>query len=120
MQDEPDPIPHLQHKLLNAALALIVIYAQLTTIFVMSSETPESNKSNANWNIDETNELVQYLWDHRAEAGDGGNFKSQTLTAAMQHITPYHSQGPVKDVKHVKRKWTAVSDQCIFTDFLLM
>ena len=42
MQDEPDPIPHLQHKLLNAALALIVIYAQLTTIFVMSSETPES------------------------------------------------------------------------------
>ena len=117
MQDEPDPIPHLQHKLLNAALALIVIYAQLTTIFVMSSETPESNKSNANWNIDETNELVQYLWDHRAEAGDGGNFKSQTLTAAMQHITPYHSQGPVKDAKHVKRKWTAVSDQSIFTDF---
>jgi hypothetical protein len=34
----------------------------------------------AHWNEQETNSLVNYLHEHQAEGGDGGNFKTLTYT----------------------------------------
>ena len=75
----------------------------------MAASSQDAKKENASWNVRETKELVQYLWEHRAESGDGGTFKPATYNAAADHIRPHLTAGARKEVKHVKRKWDAVS-----------
>ena len=62
------------------------------------------------WNETETSALIDYLVQHKAEAGDGGNFKDATYNAAAEHITSLKTTGPAKSGKMCKTKWAAVSD----------
>jgi hypothetical protein len=116
IMEEPDPeYNYYRHKTLIAALAITAVCTQLTTILAMETDS-KADKDTARWNVDETNQFVQYLVDHKSEGGDGGNFKSTTLRAAADHIAAYRTAGVVKEVKHMQIKWTAVSDQCLSTD----
>ena len=47
---------------------------------------------------------------HHLEAGNGGNFKTATFTAAAQDISPLLKLGPPKTEKMCKTKWVSVSD----------
>ena len=53
--------------------------------------------------------MMEYLWDHADEAGDGGNFKDSTYWAAAANIAFYHKGGPIKASKHVKGRYISVS-----------
>lgn len=64
----------------------------------------------ANWNNNtETLALVDFLWEHRSEAGDGGTFKDTMFNAAADHIAKYWTTGPTKTAKRCKTKWAGVS-----------
>ena len=57
----------------------------------------------------ETTAFVEYLWEHRAEGGDGGSFKDVTFRGASTHIANLLTAGPVKTPKCCKTKWASVS-----------
>jgi hypothetical protein len=69
----------------------------------LPSHTPR--KAKVNWSDDETMTLVEYYWEYRFEAGDGGNFKPQTFHAAAQHIASKHTSATPKTLKQVTGKW---------------
>lgn len=119
MEDqEPDPSSYHQRNVLISALALTAICTQLVTVmsvqpqagFVENSGN-ENLKEKAKWNDTEITKLVEYLWEHRAEGGDGGTFKAPTFNAAARYIAEYRTSGPVKTVKNLQTKWTNVSCQ---------
>ena len=72
--------------------------------FVMS--LPKNDK--AQWNDTEVSALIDYLYEHRSEVGDAGNFKSATLNAAANYIGPHLTQGPAKTGKMCGTKWSSV------------
>jgi hypothetical protein len=76
----------------------------MTTIMALLTD-----KERAMWNETKTKEFLQYLFDHRAEGGDGGNFKAPTFNATVRHVASYQTTGPVKVGKHMKTKWDGVS-----------
>ena len=48
----------------------------------------------ASWNTKEVKELINYLYSHHTEAGDGSNFKATTFNAAAKHLThSFRQQG---------------------------
>jgi hypothetical protein len=106
-EPEPDSFFNYQRKVLITAIALVALCTQLTKIMALPSASAE--KERAKWNDRETTELIQYLWEHRSEGGDGGGFKPPTFKAAAEHIAPYHTSGPVKTTKSVQTKWIGVS-----------
>jgi hypothetical protein len=110
MDNEPDPSLHHRRKLLLVAITLTTLYTQLATIMSLPAQTPVDVK--AQWGDEETTQLVQYLWEHRSECGDGGNFKNVTLNGALEHLASHPSTvGPRKTVKQLKTKWGAVGTQ---------
>ena len=72
----------------------------------MASQT----KERVHWTDEEISALVDYLYDHRAEA-EGGSFKKQTYQGAVTYLKPFHKQGGLKDSTSVKEKFTKVSDK---------
>jgi hypothetical protein len=95
---------HRQH-LVNTALSLAVVYTQFIVLLMATSAQQEK----ANWNDAETAGLVEYLWEHRSEGGDGGTFKDVTMRAAAEYIADKHTIGPIKLLKHCKTKYSSVS-----------
>jgi hypothetical protein len=95
-----------RRRLLNFA----VTSASLGTHFVsLLISTMSQEEGKANWNDAETLALVDFLWEHRAEAGDGRTFKDTTFNAAAEHIAKDWSTGATKTAKRCKTKWAAVS-----------
>ncbi|KIK11733.1 hypothetical protein PISMIDRAFT_122166, partial [Pisolithus microcarpus 441] len=68
---------------------------------------PKSSGPKASWNDQEVHALIHYLHEHRAEAGDNGNFKNSTYHSASQYIAQYHTSGPAKSAAMVKNKWVS-------------
>ncbi|KAF5312245.1 hypothetical protein D9619_003790 [Psilocybe cf. subviscida] len=63
--------------------------------------------NNASWSLREEASFLNFLIDHRAEAGDGCNFKKATMQQAAQHIQPLHVRGGAKTQQTCKNKFTA-------------
>ncbi|PPQ97013.1 hypothetical protein CVT26_006439 [Gymnopilus dilepis] len=59
----------------------------------------------ASWTSAEESAFVDFLFEHRAEAGDGGNFKATTFQKALTHIAPFFKRGAAKSVKNLRNKW---------------
>jgi hypothetical protein len=64
----------------------------------------------AAWTSEETTAFVNFLYENRAEAGDGGNFKATTHANAAEAISHLLRVGPKKTGKMCKTKYTGVSD----------
>jgi hypothetical protein len=60
------------------------------------------------WVDAEVNALLDYLIEHKGEAGDGMNFKTATYRAALPHVAPHHVKGPVKTASMLKTKYNLV------------
>lgn len=56
----------------------------------------------------ETDALVDYLYEHKSEAGDGGSFKTTTFTGAATSIAHLLTQGPAKTAAMCKNKYDSV------------
>jgi hypothetical protein len=94
-----------QRQLINSAASLAALGAQFVTSLIMAS----SQQEKASWNDEETQALVDYLWEHRAESGDGGSFKDVVFNAIPDHIAHLLTSGPAKTAKQCKTKYNGVS-----------
>ena len=94
-----------QRQLLASTVSLTALGAQFVTSLFMASSQQEM----ASWNDEETQALVDYLWEHRAESGDGGTFKDTVFNAILARIAHLLSSGPVKTAKQCKMKYNGVS-----------
>lgn len=91
-----------------------VINSFMVVFFILSNPYDSLNHfflmpAGAVWTSAEETAFVDYLVDHKAEAGDGGNFKTTTYQRVISHIAPLHESGAIKTVKACRNKWTAVS-----------
>lgn len=55
----------------------------------------------AYWTADEELAFVDFLVAHKAEAGDGANFKAATFQKAAQHLAPLLERGQSRMQNHV-------------------
>jgi hypothetical protein len=62
------------------------------------------------WTQEDEKELLGFLLEHKAEAGDGVNFKQTTWNAAAAALAKRPHKGAVKSANSCKNKWTKVSD----------
>ncbi|KIK23355.1 hypothetical protein PISMIDRAFT_100578 [Pisolithus microcarpus 441] len=81
---------------------------------------PKAPTPKAQWCDEEVKPLVKFLYDHRAEVGDNGNFKSSTYHAATKHIAPLLKDGPPKTSAAVKNKWTGYMSHITIFDLSSM
>ncbi|KAF8580955.1 hypothetical protein K439DRAFT_1355590, partial [Ramaria rubella] len=63
------------------------------------------------WGAGSLEALVHFLVEHKAEAGDGGNFTEATWTKVAAMLVPYYVRGAVKTPKACRQKWIRVSEQ---------
>jgi hypothetical protein len=95
-----------KRQILNFAITSASLGAHFVSLLIATMSQEEGK---ANWNDAETLALVDFLWEHRAEAGDGGTFKDTTFHAAADHIAKDWTTGAAKTVKRCKTKWAGVS-----------
>jgi hypothetical protein len=89
---------------------LVVCLAAAAAVYATELEEQEFQTVKAVWSADETVALVDYLYEHRSQAGNGGNFKTATFTAAAEAISPLLKYGLEKTEKICRRKRSSVSD----------
>ena len=59
------------------------------------------------WVIEEDSELIIFLYECKAEAGDGAGFKQSTWTAAAAHMSTKHP-GVIYNANQCSGKWERV------------
>ena len=68
----------------------------------------ESKVLAVHWSEEDESAFVDFLIIHKAEAGDGLNFKPSVWAAAAQHMWPFTMKGGSKDASQCKAKWGRV------------
>jgi hypothetical protein len=69
---------------------------------------PEGTQAKAVWLPTDEQALVVFLKKHKAEAGDGGNFKGTTWAAAAVEMEKHRTKGAPKKAQSCQTKWTSV------------
>ena len=72
---------------------------------------------NAHWSLHDETTLLDYLWDHRSEAGEGMSFKAPTLAGAAVKLQGATAKGGPKTAGSCKNKWGKVRDLIILDIF---
>ena len=79
------------------------------SIFKMSVTTSTSSQADRSiWTLEDESQLVSFLLDHRAEAGDGANFKMTVWNAAAEELSKHVTKGGPKTGASCKSKWDRV------------
>jgi hypothetical protein len=60
------------------------------------------------WTVDDELALINFLLDHKAEAGDGGSFKATTWNAAAVEMLKHTTRGGIKVATKCKAKYVSV------------
>jgi hypothetical protein len=68
----------------------------------------EEEHTKADWTADDVDAFVDFLVEHRAEAGDGANFKPSVWTAAASEMAKHTTKGARKTANACKSKWSRV------------
>ena len=77
-------------------------------------ETSKVSKERAIWTADDEEFLATFLLEHKAEAGDGANFKNPTFSALGKELDLHKEsdghtkKGGSKNVDVCKSKWSRV------------
>jgi hypothetical protein len=93
------------HRLRAVAAALTTACTQYASLLM--AQTIETTETKRTWDDDELNSFIDYLYEHRSEAGEGG-FKASTFNNAAIHIAALRVVGPPKEGKHCRSKFNAV------------
>ncbi|KAF8060684.1 hypothetical protein FPV67DRAFT_1673535 [Lyophyllum atratum] len=73
-----------------------------------------SGKKNAIWTEADETALLSFLWEKKAEAGDGGNFKKTTWKAAEVFMAGlFTGEGGPKTANSRKGKYARLRDTCL-------
>ncbi|KAF8585421.1 hypothetical protein K439DRAFT_1231579, partial [Ramaria rubella] len=67
------------------------------------------------WGNSSLQALVNFLVEHKAEAGDGGNLPETVFNQAAQMLVPFYVRGAVKTAKACKQKWVRVKQYTMVT-----
>jgi hypothetical protein len=70
--------------------------------------SPPSKRRRAVWSDQDERILLEYLIDHKAEAGDGCSFKQTTWQGVVKALEKVPSQGAPKDVNACTSKFKKV------------
>ncbi|KAF9476666.1 hypothetical protein BDN70DRAFT_882131 [Pholiota conissans] len=62
--------------------------------------------SQAVWTTDDETTLIEFLFQHRASAGDGSSFKMTTFHAAVPVLEAKRAKGGPKTAKSCQNKWS--------------
>jgi hypothetical protein len=80
-----------------------------------SSESPplvvtgtSTAEPRCHWTDSDELALINFLLDHKAEAGDGGSFKSNIWNAAAVEMLKHTTKGGIKVAAKCKAKYVAV------------
>ena len=73
-----------------------------------TSDLP-STSGTVHWTVEEEAILIKFLVVHKAEAGNGLNFKTSIWTAAAEHMQLHTKKGGIKTASKCKSKWARVS-----------
>ncbi|KIJ59830.1 hypothetical protein HYDPIDRAFT_170609 [Hydnomerulius pinastri MD-312] len=103
--------------------SLAILLTQHTVDLYMAKKKTVKNKTTKNkaikkersdWSTEETGSLVNYLHQHKSEAGDGGLFQTMTYhNAAMSIVHLYNQEsGPKKTKETIKTKWMNIETYC--------
>jgi hypothetical protein len=65
-------------------------------------------KERAYWSADDEIFFATFLLEHKAEAGDGANFKNKTFADAGKELDARKKKGGSKTVDACKSKWSRV------------
>ena len=60
------------------------------TISAEATNRAPTETKHGQWSIQEEGELIDFLSNHKAEAGDGANFKQAIWTQAATHMSTLH------------------------------
>jgi hypothetical protein len=60
------------------------------------------------WTLEDESQLIHFLLDHKAEAGDGANFKTTIWNAAAEELSKHVSKGGPKTPGSCRSKWDRV------------
>jgi hypothetical protein len=66
----------------------------------------QQDSTRAHWTIADKTELIDFILDHKAEGGDGLNFKGATWTAAAKLLDAKRTKGGIKTSLACKNKFT--------------
>ena len=69
---------------------------------------PEPKVPAVHWSQDNEIAFIDFLIAHKAEGGDGLNFKASVWTAAAEHMRPLTTKGGPKNPDKCKAKWGRV------------
>ncbi|KAL1721216.1 hypothetical protein EV715DRAFT_288350 [Schizophyllum commune] len=61
--------------------------------------------SQSSFTHNDNNKFIKYLFDHRGEAGDGGNFKKAFWNTMVPYMEQYRTRGAPKSATSLKNKW---------------
>ena len=60
------------------------------TISAEAADRAPTKTKHSQWCVQEEGELIDFLSNHKAEAGDGANFKQAIWTQAATHMSTLH------------------------------
>ena len=96
------------------ALALTTTCVQYASLLMAQAieKASEMPPKRIKWQENEIEAMIDYLYEHQAEAGEGG-FKLMTFNCVAEHIAPLLIEGGRrKEAKHCRSKFTTV---CCFS-----
>lgn len=70
---------------------------------------PKLSGERAYWSKADETRLLEFLNDHKSEAGDGMNFKAPTWVTAAAYVNQAAFRGALKTPNSCKAKYRAVS-----------
>jgi hypothetical protein len=79
---------------------------------------PAPTNKHGQWSVEEESELIAFLYERKAEAGDGAGFKQSTWTAAAARMSAKHP-GVIYNTNQCSGKWGRVRPH-ILTLLLLL
>jgi hypothetical protein len=77
----------------------------------------EQVSTRAHWTTADETELIDFILDHKAEGGDGLNFKAATWTAAAKLLDTQRTKGGIKTSLACKNKFANVRRQPLFLSY---
>jgi hypothetical protein len=78
-----------------------------------------AGKPRCDWSEEDETELVNFLLDRQAEAGDSATFKPAVWNAAALHLEQFRTKGGPKTANSCSSKWNRVRGVAGDTDYPL-
>jgi hypothetical protein len=77
---------------------------------------PPEASGKAQWSEADEIALIEYITEHKAEAGDGMKFKTSFWSGAAKEMVSHSSLGGVKTSQGCSSKWDRVSTKKLYQD----